>query len=121
MTRLLFVMSGLQIGTVIALGLAPSFVIALGAYWGYAILRSMVTPLYTTWVTLNTDSKVRATVISLSGQIDAIGQIAGGPVVGVVGTLVSIRAAIVAAGALLSPSLLFFARALRQGKEDVQS
>ncbi len=120
-TWLLFVMSGLQIGTVMALGLAPSFVIALGAYWGYAIMSRMVTPLYTTWITLNTDTKVRATVISLSGQIDAIGQIAGGPVVGVVGTLVSIRAAIVAAGALLSPSLLLFTRALRQGKEDVQS
>ncbi|MFL5694519.1 MAG: hypothetical protein ACJ795_22215, partial [Ktedonobacteraceae bacterium] len=85
--------------------------------WSYAILRSMFNPLYTSWLTQNSDANVRATVISFAGQIDAIGQIVGGPVVGVIGTLVSIRAALLAAGALLSPVILLFARAIRQSKE----
>ena len=46
-----------------------------------------------------TDSSVRATVLSISGQADAIGQAGGGPVLGVVGNLWGIRAALVAGAA----------------------
>ncbi len=91
--------------------------LAVASYWSYAILRSMFNPLHTSWLTQNSDASVRATVISFAGQIDAIGQIVGGPVVGVIGTLVSIRAALLAAGALLSPVILLFVRAIRQSKE----
>ncbi len=41
------------------------------------------------------DSSVRATVISIFGQADAIGQTAGGPVLGVIGNVFGIRAALV--------------------------
>ncbi|MFL5704264.1 MAG: MFS transporter [Ktedonobacteraceae bacterium] len=115
--RLLLVISILQIASVITFGLAGSFMLAIASYWSYAILRSMFNPLHTSWLTQNSDANVRATVISFAGQIDAIGQIVGGPVVGVIGTLVSIRAALLAAGALLSPVILLFARAIRQSKE----
>lgn len=62
---------------------------------------------------------MRATVISMSGQMNAIGEIAGGPIIGVIGTLVSLRVAIVFATTFLSPALLLFVRARRQktGKE----
>jgi DHA3 family tetracycline resistance protein-like MFS transporter len=61
---------------------------------------------------------VRATIISMRGQIDALGQIAGGPPVGAVGTLVSLRAALVTSCAILSPVLLLFAYAFRRvGKQ----
>jgi DHA3 family tetracycline resistance protein-like MFS transporter len=53
----------------------------------------------------------------MAGQLDAIGQIAGGPVVGVIGTLVSIRAALVATGALLLPALAFFPPAIRREED----
>ena len=48
--------------------------------------RSVIGPVYTTWVNQSLDSRVRATVISMSSQVDAIGQIGGGPLVGVIGT-----------------------------------
>lgn len=51
----------------------------------------------------------------MSGQADAIGQIAGGPAIGAIGG-VSLRAAMAAAGAVLAPSLWLFARARRQGQ-----
>ncbi len=51
-------------------------------------------------------TQVRATVISMSSQSNALGQIAGGPGVGVIGTWWSLRAALVMAGLLLSPVLL---------------
>jgi len=47
-------------------------------------------------------------------QGDAIGQVAGGPGVGAVGSLFSIRAAIGVASVLLTPALLFYGRALRR-------
>ena len=47
---------------------------------------------------------MRATVISMSGQVDAIGQIASGPLAGVV-SLWSIQAAIAFASFLITPAL----------------
>lgn len=58
---------------------------------------------------------MRATVLSLRGQADALGQIGGGPVIGLVATISSLRAALVGAG-LLSPALLLYGRALRRGQ-----
>jgi len=52
----------------------------------------------------------------LAGQANALGQIAGGPAVGALGNI-SLRAALVVAGAALSPALLLFVRARRQGTE----
>ncbi|HLJ32773.1 MAG TPA: MFS transporter, partial [Ktedonobacteraceae bacterium] len=116
-SRLLFIINTLQIISMVIFGLAGNFTLALAAYWSASILRETNQPIYMAWLAQNIDAKVRATVISLSGQLDAIGQIAGGPIIGVIGTLVSIRAALVSAAALLSPTLLLFVRADSQGKK----
>ena len=115
--RLLFVLSALQIASTVAFGLAGNFALAVGTFWSLSILRSTINPIYMTWLAQNIDARVRATVISMAGQLDAIGQIAGGPMVGVIGTLVSIRAALVATGALLLPALAFFPPAIRREKD----
>jgi MFS transporter, DHA3 family, tetracycline resistance protein len=118
-TRLLFVINALQIASVIVFGLAGNFPLALAAFTAACVLRSTNTPIYMAWLAQNIDAKVRATVISMSGQMDAIGQIVGGPIIGIIGTLVSLRAAIVSTATFLSPALLLFVRAQRQntGKE----
>jgi DHA3 family tetracycline resistance protein-like MFS transporter len=93
-------------------GFAAGFAVALAAYWTTRLGRSLVYPLYMTWLNRTIeDSSVRATVISMTGQADAVGQIAVGPGVGAVGSLVSIRAALVAAAALLVPTLGLYSRA----------
>jgi DHA3 family tetracycline resistance protein-like MFS transporter len=51
----------------------------------------------------------------MGGQANALGQIAGGPVIGAVGTLAGIRAALAVAGLILSPALALYGRALRHG------
>lgn len=53
-------------------------------------------------------------VISMRGQVDALGQIIGGPPIGYIGTAFSIRAALVAVSAILSPVLLLYAYAARK-------
>jgi DHA3 family tetracycline resistance protein-like MFS transporter len=101
---------------VIFFGLATSFVLASVAYLVARLLRNLKDPLYVTWLNKNVDdSSVRATVNSIASQSDAIGEVAGGPAIGAVGTLASLRAALVAAGLLLTPAIALYARALRHG------
>jgi MFS transporter, DHA3 family, tetracycline resistance protein len=109
--RVLFALAVVQIASVAAFGLAGSFGLALLAYWGYLVVRRAANPLYTTWLTQSTAPEVRATMISLNGLADAGGQILGGPLIGLVGTVVSLRAALVTSGLALAPALALFARA----------
>jgi len=102
---------------VIGFAWAPGFILALVALWSIEVTRSMISPIYTAWVNQRLDSSVRATVISMSGQVDAIGQIAGGPAIGLIGNLFSVRAAITVSGLLLTPVLGLYGRALRGERE----
>ncbi|HKP51945.1 MAG TPA: MFS transporter [Chloroflexia bacterium] len=109
--RVLVVFSALQIVGIVSFALAGSFVFALLAYWGMRLFRGIAGPLYGTWLTQSIDPRVRATVLSMTSQSDAIGQVAGGPVIGWIGTAISIRAALVTSAVLLIPALPLMARA----------
>lgn len=115
MTRALLALNILRSGALLLFGLATSFPLAVAAFWLAATLRSVGTPLFTTWLNQQVDSRVRATVFSLYGQADALGQIAGGPVIGWIGTIASLRAALTATSGALLPAVPLFLRALRQG------
>ncbi len=117
--RALLWMTAGMVASLVVFGLAGSFAVAAVAFLVFALLRRTQNPYYTAWVVRHTDASVRATVISATGLVDAFGQIAGGPILGVIGTLGSIRAALVAAGGILSPALLLFARTLRRTPEVV--
>jgi len=112
----LLVFNGLMSASVIVFALAGNFFLAVAAYWGSDIFRAISWPVLRTWQTQHIDSEVRATALSISGQTDALGQIAGGPALGAIATFASLRAALVTAGAILLPALLLFVRAGRQGK-----
>ncbi len=109
----LFVFEMLLIVSVATFALAGNFYLALAAFWSAGIFRGTAHPLYNTWMTQSSTPRMRATIISMFGQIDAIGQIAGGPFVGFIGTVVSLRAALLVTSVILSPTMLFFALALR--------
>ncbi|HLZ62159.1 MAG TPA: MFS transporter [Ktedonosporobacter sp.] len=113
----LFAFNVLLLVSVVTFGLAGNFFIALVAYWSASVFRQADMPIYMTWLTRNSDPKMRATIISMAGQSDAIGQITGGPVIGLVGTFASLRAAIVTTGLILTPNVFLFARALRKDKD----
>ena len=86
------------------------------AFWAARVTRRLANPVYMTWLNQSIgDSSVRATVISMSGQSDALGQVALGPAVGAIGSWLGIRAALVTAGLLLSPAAALYGRALRHG------
>jgi DHA3 family tetracycline resistance protein-like MFS transporter len=53
-------------------------------------------------------------VLSIAGQADAIGQVGGGPLLGAVGSVFSIRAALATSAFLIAPALGLYTRALRR-------
>jgi MFS transporter, DHA3 family, tetracycline resistance protein len=118
-SRLARVLLGLTVVlsvSVVIFGMAASFAVAAVAYLVARLARRLKEPLYSTWLNKNVeDSSVRATVNSIASQADAIGEVAGGPAIGVVGTVASLRAALVATGLLLTPTIALFLRALRHG------
>ncbi len=103
----------LLVAGVFSFALAGTLLLAALAYWLVYVTRNVIGPLYTAWVNQRLDSQVRATVISMSSQVDAIGQIAGGPAVGLIGNLVSVRAALLTSGVILTPVLALYRYAIR--------
>ena len=78
--RVLFAVTAVQAVAVLAFALSGSFALAVAAYWAYYVTRSVIDPAYDTWLNQSiSDSSVRATVISISNQSDAIGQVAAAP------------------------------------------
>jgi len=83
---------------------SPMLALSVMAIWIVDVMRNVMGPLYTAWVNQRLDSDSRATVISMSGQVDAFGQIASGPLAGII-SLISIQAAIAGASLLLTPAI----------------
>jgi len=115
--RLMFFVTGLISVSLIGFALSPVFGLTLFFILLIDILRQVASPLYTAWVNQKLDSGTRATVLSMSSQVDAIGQIAGGPGVGMVAKLVSVVAAISTSGLLLTPALFLIGRANARSPE----
>ena len=104
-------------GAILTFAFSPALAVSIAAVMLVSLTRNVMEPLYTAWVNQRLDSETRATVISMSGQVDAIGQIASGPVAALI-SLSSVRAAITMASLLLMPALPLIARANRLHAED---
>ena len=108
--RALIWLNGFAILALILFGVANSFALAVAAFLAYGTCRGLGGPLHGAWLATSIDPRLRATVLSMISQVDAAGQIAGGPVIGTVGKVFSIRAALVLTGVLLLPTLPLFVR-----------
>ena len=116
LVRALLVLTiGLIVG-IFVFAVAPGFLVVLLAYWMIYIVRTVIQPLYTSWVNLHLESQIRATVLSMSSQVDAIGQIAGGPIAGLIGNTLSVPAVFIACGIGLSPILGLYARFFQKNR-----
>ena len=114
--RVLLTLTAVMMAAQVAFGLAGGIAAAYFSLLVYRVARTLTYPLKMTWLNRQiTDSSVRATVISISGQADAIGQAGGGPALGAIGNVWGIRAALVAGAAVLAPALGLYGRALRHG------
>jgi DHA3 family tetracycline resistance protein-like MFS transporter len=110
-TRFLFAFTLMELVTMLVFALTGSTWVAIAALLGVFFARDLAGPLYTTWLNEQiTDSSVRATVLSISGQSNAIGQAAGGPVLGAIGNAWGIRAALTAGALVIAPALVLYGR-----------
>jgi MFS transporter, DHA3 family, tetracycline resistance protein len=99
---------------------SPALAISVIAVTVVSILRNIMGPLYNAWVNQRLDSQARATVLSMSSQVDAIGQVMSGPIAALI-SLASVRAAISMASLLLLPAIPLINRANRLHAEDNSS
>lgn len=115
MSRLLLLLTALMVMGIFVFALTQNLVLAIVAYFVFGLSRGLIGPIYATWTNQHIESQVRATVLSMQSQLDAIGQMAGGPPIGVVGRF-SLRLALLVSGGLLTPALFLLYRVQRKEK-----
>lgn len=111
---LLIAINSAMVLSIIGFGLAGNFTMAFSAYLTFYILRITNGPIYRAWLNENIESKVRATVLSTYGQIDALGQILSGPIIGFVALKFGLGLSIVTSGLILAPVVLLYVYLLRR-------
>src|SRR6476646_622903 len=118
-TNSLFTLTAMEMVTMLAFALTGSTWFAIAALLGVFFARDLAGPLYTIWLNEQiTESSVRATVLSISGQANAIGQAGGGPVLGAIGNVWGIRAALATGSLVIAPALWLYGRAIsHDGRE----
>ena len=118
-TTMLLALTALEMVAMFAFAFAGATGLAIVALLAVFFARDLAGPLYTIWLNDQIrDSTVRATVLSISGQANAIGQAGGGPVLGAIGNVWGIRAALATGAAVIAPALALYGRAIaHQGRE----
>ncbi len=119
--RAMLIVTGLIAAAMIGFAISPLLPLTLGLYLVINVFRHVQDPLNSAWVNQKLDPETRATVHSMVGQVDAIGQVAGGPSVGLVARFFSVVAAITTSGLLLLPAMLLVGRANSQSREDANA
>ena len=87
-----------------------NFFIAVLLYWLIASLRNVNYPLMSVMTNERLQSQGRATALSMFGQLDALGQVAGGPLVGIIALYTSVNGGIAASAVLIIPTLFLLWR-----------
>ena len=116
--RAMLLVTGSITVAILGFALSPILALAVLSMLAVNVLRSISGPLQTTWINQKLDSRVRATVHSMFGQVDAVGQITSGPTIGLIANALSVRLAVSIAGLLLSPALFFIQRANSQSRDE---
>ena len=119
--RAVFMVTAAISVALIGFALSPWLWVSLVLYLTVSVFRDVHGPLQTGWVNQKLDPQVRATVHSMFGQVDAIGQTMGGPLVAGIAAVGSAITALVASGFLLTPALFFIGRANLQSRGEANA
>ena len=102
---------GLSVAALLAFAHAPNFGWAAAALIVHGVLRGLYAPLYDAWINRGLTPASRATVNSIAAQADALGQVIFGPVFGLLGNVLGVRAALALAALVRLPALPLLGRA----------
>jgi DHA3 family tetracycline resistance protein-like MFS transporter len=117
--RLMFAVTGGIAASIMAFAWSPFLGLALGLYLVIYSLRELTDPLIAAWMNQRLDADVRATILSMTGQAEAIGQVSGSLIIGLLAKVFTVPLALFFCGALLVPALGFIRRANRHVAESV--
>lgn len=112
----LFAMVGIG---ALAFALAPTFGVAAAALCLVTTLVNMTEPLLRTWLNQNITSSVRATVLSMSTQVNRLGMLGSGLAIGALGNAAGLRVALSASALLLVPLLALLRHMAAQRKRSM--
>jgi DHA3 family tetracycline resistance protein-like MFS transporter len=118
-SRALFWINALQMFAILVLATTGEFAVAAGCICIAIALSEAYDPLFLAWVNQHVESRVRATMISMTSQMEALGKTAAAPMLGGIASVLSLRSAIAVAGLAIFPALLFYFRAFGQGQQEV--
>lgn len=104
------VLAGLSAGGVAVFALSGNLWLALGGVWLREASDSVAAPIRTAWLNRNVGSRTRATVGSMMGQADALGQVVGGPALGALASLAGVPVALLVAAGVQAPTAALYAR-----------
>jgi len=108
--QVLLMTNTILMATMIGFAWTGHFWVAVALYWVTSALRNVNYPLMSIITNERIESKGRATTLSMFGQLDAFGQIAGGPLVGMLALYTSIAGGITSSALLNLPVLYFLWR-----------
>ncbi len=116
--RALMLLTGATAVCMVVFGLVGSFWLAAAVYCLSVTFRTSSDPILRTWITINVESNVRATILSMDSQVNSLGQMIGGSAIGAIGSMISLPVALVTTGLARIPVMMLFARLVLQGKRD---
>ena len=110
-TRVMAVLVLVEAGGVALFALAGNLGAALAGKWTRDAAQSVSWPVAHAWLNRTiTNPGSRATTLSMMGQADAVGQIVGGPSLGMVASRAGVQTALLLAAAIQAPAAFLFAR-----------
>ena len=82
--KLLLCINILYISSMLIFALTRNFSLMLIAYLATNTFRIINEPIFSAWLNGHIDDNSRATVLSINGQMNSLGQILGGPIIGII-------------------------------------
>ena len=116
--RALLLLNAAIVAGMLVFSLAGGLGLAVLALWCVAAARAASAPVSSAWLNQSVAPEIRATMFSLNGQVNAVGQIAGGPPAGLIGQR-SLRAALLTSGLVQACSLPLLGLSLRRPPTEV--
>jgi DHA3 family tetracycline resistance protein-like MFS transporter len=116
---MLIAMASVKVLATVGFALSPAVWIALPLLWSRGVAETIAGPVQAAWMNRHLEPRVRATVLSMEGQFNAVGQIVGGPPLGAVGSRVSVRGALVLSGLVFAPVIWLYGRLALAGRPGI--
>ena len=105
----LALLSAAQVVGIGVLAFGGGLWVAVSGLWLRTAAVALAAPVRAAWLNRNLDAATRATALSINSQANALGQVAGGPPLGALGTRLGVPVALLASAVLLTPTAAVYA------------